>query len=90
MSKVKIQPLNKLYTVLCLAALFALCLPVHAAEAPPDNVRVLYETYQARLDAIKTKSGISESGFDIVESQIFPFEPEIKPEPATEPGTDSC
>ena len=89
MSKIKIQPLNKLYTVLCLAALSALCLPVHAAEAPPDNVRVLYETYQARLDAIKTKSGISESGFDIVESQIFPFEPEIKLEPAAEPGTDS-
>lgn len=90
MSKVKIQPLNKLCAVLCLTSLSVLYLPVHAAEAPTDNVRVLYETYQARLNAIQTQSGISENGFDIVENQIFPFEPEIKPEPAMKSETDTA
>lgn len=55
-----------------------------------DNVRVLYDEYNARLDSITTQTDIEEKGFDIVESQIFPFEPEIIPESEIEPDTEDA
>lgn len=55
-----------------------------------DNVRVLYDEYNARLDSITTQTDIEEKGFDIVESQIFPFEPEIIPESEIEPNTEDA
>ncbi len=66
--------------------------PANTTSDKPEssNIRALYETYQARLNAIGTKSDISENGFDIVESQIFPFEPEILLEPVTESGLDTA
>ena len=66
--------------------------PANTTSDKPEssNIRALYETYQARLNAIGTKSDISENGFDIVESQIFPFEPEILLEPATESESDTA
>ena len=66
--------------------------PANTTSDKPEssNIRALYETYQARLNAIRTKSDISENGFDIVESQIFPFEPEILLEPATESEPDTA
>lgn len=47
--------------------------PANTTSDKPEssNIRALYETYQARLNAIGTKSDISGNGFDIVESQIF-------------------
>lgn len=65
------------------------CVSAASDKPEPANVRALYETYQARLSAVKTKNDISENGFDIVESQIFPFEPEIKPESAVKSETDT-
>lgn len=66
--------------------------PANTTSDKPEssNIRALYETYQARLNAIGTKSDISGNGFDIVESQIFPFEPEILLEPVTESGLDTA
>lgn len=66
--------------------------PANTTSDKPEssNIRALYETYQERLNAIGTKSDISENGFDIVESQIFPFEPEILLEPVTESGLDTA
>ena len=66
--------------------------PANTTSDKPEssNIRALYETYQERLNAIRTKSDISENGFDIVESQIFPFEPEILLEPATESEPDTA
>lgn len=58
--------------------------------AESDNVRVLYDEYNARLDSITTQTDIEEKGFDIVESQIFPFEPEIIPESEIEPDTEDA
>lgn len=55
-----------------------------------DNVRVLYDEYNARLDSITTQTDIEEKGFDIVESQIFPFEPEIIPESEIDPDTEDA
>lgn len=55
-----------------------------------DNVRVLYDEYNARLDSITTQTDIEEKGFDIVESQIFPFEPESIPESEIEPDTEDA
>lgn len=55
-----------------------------------DNVRVLYDEYNARLDSITTQTDIEEKGFDIVESQIFPFEPEIIPESEIEPDMEDA
>ena len=66
--------------------------PANTTSDKPEssNIRALYETYQERLNAIGTKSDISGNGFDIVESQIFPFEPEILLEPVTESGLDTA
>ena len=66
--------------------------PANTTSDKPEssNIRALYETYQERLNAIGTKSDISGNGFDIVESQIFPFEPEILLEPATESESDTA
>ena len=58
--------------------------------AESDNVRVLYDEYNARLDSITTQTDIEEKGFDIVESQIFPFEPEIIPESEIDPDTEDA
>ncbi len=66
--------------------------PANTTSDKPEssNIRALYETYQERLNAIGPKSDISGNGFDIVESQIFPFEPEILLEPVTESGLDTA
>ena len=48
------------------------------------------DEYNARLDSITTQTDIEEKGFDIVESQIFPFEPEIIPESEIEPDTEDA
>ncbi len=60
-------------------ALFVPRLPVNAIEQNvAQSVRIQYETYIARLESIQFRQEISEKGFEIVESQIFPFEPNIE------------
>lgn len=63
---------------ICMTALFIPQLQINATEQnSAQSVRVLYETYIARLESIQFRWEISEKGFEIVESQIFPFEPKI-------------
>lgn len=38
-----------------------------------ENIRYLYQTYQIRFEAVENRTDISEHGFSIVESQIFPI-----------------
>ncbi len=89
---------------LCAAALLAPCVPAsatqtHTAETDSNiveekneaSVRQLYEAYSARFASVTTRKEIQEKGFSVVESQIFPFEPETEPAPdeAQEDGTDA-
>lgn len=50
--------------------------PVSATEPEVRNEKRLlqnYEDYQQRLDGIETRSQMSESGFQVIENQIFPI-----------------
>lgn len=61
-----------------MTALFIPGLQVSATEQNgTQSVRILYEKYIARLESVQFRQEISEKGFEIVESQIFPFEPRI-------------
>ena len=61
-----------------MTALFIPRLQVSATEQNgAQSVRILYEKYIVRLESIQFRQEISEKGFEIVESQIFPFEPRI-------------
>ena len=73
------KKLKKLAIGVCMIALFVPRLSVNAIEQNvAQSVRIQYETYIARLESIQFRQEISEKGFEIVESQIFPFEPNIE------------
>ncbi|MDE7476792.1 MAG: VCBS repeat-containing protein, partial [Lachnospiraceae bacterium] len=81
----------------CVITLVVLCLSIEnkAAEesmtfsAKTENIRVLYDAYNERLNSVKYRRDIYEKGFDIVESQIFPFEPEMKSNIDLDSDTDT-
>ena len=72
----------------CIAMLLAPRLMVEADNLTTDNTREQYEEYSGRFASITSRSDITEKGFEIVESQIFPFEPEVMPEEAEDSGTE--
>ena len=72
----------------CIAMLLAPQLMVEADNLTTDNTREQYEEYSGRFASITSRSDITEKGFEIVESQIFPFEPEVMPEEAEDSGTE--
>lgn len=49
----------------------------NTAEMDTENIRVQYEEYYARFDAVKYKKDITEKGFEIVDIHIFPVQYEI-------------
>lgn len=61
---------------ICIAALLAPYLPARAAENT-ENVRALYEEYNARFDAVEYREDIEEYGFETVDVHIFPVQYEI-------------
>lgn len=61
---------------ICIAALLAPYLPARAAENT-ENVRALYEEYNARFDAVEHREDIEEYGFETVDIHIFPVQYEI-------------
>ena len=79
----------KLLAGLCIIILLAPCLPAKATEANTgqknatgiaentENIRVLYEEYNARFAAVECKADITENGFEIVDIHIFPVQYEI-------------
>ena len=72
------RELKRLLIGICVTALFIPGLQVSATEQNgTQSVRILYEEYIARLESVQFRQEISEKGFEIVESQIFPFEPKI-------------
>lgn len=69
---------KSLLIAICMTALFVPRLQGNATEQNGvQSVRILYEKYIARLESVQFRQEISEKGFEIVESQIFPFEPKI-------------
>lgn len=85
----------KFFAILCITSLLAPHMSAQATEADTiqentaadttttaietATVRAQYEEYSARLASITSRRDITAKGFEIVESQIFPFEPEVKP-----------
>jgi len=78
----------KLLAALCVVVLFIPCLPTTATEADTiqnntteaestENVRILYEEYHVRFNAIEYKNDITKNGFEIVDIHIFPVQYEI-------------
>lgn len=64
---------------MCIAALFVSCLPAGITQAAADteDVRTLYEEYNARFNAVEYGEDITENGFEIVDIHIFPVQYEI-------------
>ncbi len=72
------RALKKLLIGTCIITLFVPQLQINAKEQNrAQSVRVAYEKYIARLESVAHRQEISEKGFEIVESQIFPFEPKM-------------
>ena len=72
------RALKKLLIGTCIITLLVPQLQINAKEQNrAQSVRVAYEKYIARLESVAYRQEISEKGFEIVESQIFPFEPKM-------------
>ncbi len=61
---------------ICIAALFMPHLSANAAENT-ENIRALYEEYNARFAAVEDREDITEYGFETVDVHIFPVQYEI-------------
>ncbi|MDE7322872.1 MAG: VCBS repeat-containing protein [Lachnospiraceae bacterium] len=83
------KKIKHIFAGACIAVLLAPRLMAEADNMTADNTRELYEAYSERFASITSRNDISENGFQIVESQIFPFEPEIKPETEADSGEES-
>jgi hypothetical protein len=64
---------------ICAALMLVPWLPAGITRAArnTENVRVLYEEYNARFDAVEHREDITENGFEIVDIHIFPVQYEI-------------
>lgn len=64
---------------ICAALMLVPWLPARITRAAgnTENVRVLYEEYNARFDAVEHREDITENGFEIVDIHIFPVQYEI-------------
>lgn len=64
---------------ICAALMLVPGLPagITRAAGNTENVRVLYEEYNARFDAVEHREDITENGFKIVDIHIFPVQYEI-------------
>ena len=64
---------------ICAALMLVPWLPagITRAAGNTENVRVLYEEYNARFDAVEHREDITENGFEIVDIHIFPVQYEI-------------
>ncbi len=64
---------------ICAALMLVPWLPagITRATGNTENVRVLYEEYNARFDAVEHREDITENGFEIVDIHIFPVQYEI-------------
>ena len=72
------RALKKLLIGTCIITLLVPQLQINAKEQNrAQSVRAAYEKYIARLESVAYRQEISEKGFEIVESQIFPFEPKM-------------
>ena len=61
---------------ICIAALFMPHLSANAAENT-ENIRALYEEYNARFAEVEDREDITEYGFETVDVHIFPVQYEI-------------
>ena len=61
---------------ICIASLFMPHLSANAAENT-ENIRALYEEYNARFAAVEDREDITEYGFETVDVHIFPVQYEI-------------
>lgn len=77
-------PKTKYMAGICAAMLLVLGFPGKTAETKAaeaggstEDVRALYEEYNARFDAVERKEDITKYGFEIVDIHIFPVQYEI-------------
>lgn len=85
-----LKPVGYRALLLCLILVTPIHTPVTAYGGEnSENVARQYREYTERLDSIKTQSGISQYGFDIVEDHIFPMVMEGEEEVSVVPAYDS-